>query len=149
MPKPEVYYAAATAVLDRGASVAPELQEFLTQCGDGRLRFQYCLRCSAVRFLSSPVCPECLSEEFEWRIDPGAATIWSFCVYHRGFAPEFREITPYAVCLVELDSGPRLITNPVDISLGELRIGQRGRVVPVPVGDDIALPYFFADGHDG
>lgn len=145
MPELDDYYAAAIAVLGR-ADTSAELAAFLAESADGKLRFQHCLRCGAVRFLAAAVCPECLSPDAEWRVDTGDATIWSFCVYHRAFAPEFQGMTPYAVCLVELDSGPRLITNPVNVPHDELAIGMRGRVAPVALGGGSVVPYFFARG---
>lgn len=142
MADADEYYRAAADVLHTQRT-APELLAFAAATGDGRLRLQRCVRCSAARFPASAVCPECWSAEAEWRLDDGDASIWSFCVYHHAFIPEFRTIVPYAVCVVELDSGPRFVTNPVDVGPTELRIGMRGRVVAVPVGEAGALPYFF------
>jgi uncharacterized OB-fold protein len=40
--------------------------------------------------------------------------LYSWVIYHVAFHPEFRDRLPYNVALVELDEGPRMITNIVD-----------------------------------
>jgi hypothetical protein len=49
--------------------------------------------------------------EVEWVRASGAATLYSFVVYHRQYSPEFP--VPYNVALVELAEGPRLISTVV------------------------------------
>ncbi len=59
-------------------------------------------------------------------------------VYHPGFAAE----VPYAVVVVELEEGGRMLTNLVDCALERLRIGLPVEVVfeqPLP---DVTLPQF-------
>ena len=144
MTEVDDYVLAAADILDHQRHPDPDMREFLRMSADGRLRFQHCLRCGYVRFPAAPVCPECLSEEAEWRLDAGTATIWSYCVYHRAFSPSFRQLVPYTVCLVELDSGPRLITNPVGVAPSGVHIGQRGVVMPVRAGE-LSMPYFMPE----
>jgi len=141
------HISAALAVLGADAVHAePSYREFLQHGSDGQLRFQRCTRCSYLRYPAAPVCPDCLCVEAEWVIDDGMGSVWSSCVYHRGFTPVFRALVPYEVCLIELDSGPRLITNPV--SDERVPIGARGRIRMVPV-DNIGLPFFMPGGdHD-
>lgn len=121
-----------------------ELEQFQAHGLDGRLRFQKCDQCEYLRYPAAAVCPQCLAGEATWTVDSGDATVWSFCVYHRAFRPAFAALVPYAVALVELDSGPRLITNLVDVPIGDVRIGLRGRAVPHPVAGGGSLVYFFA-----
>ena len=87
------------------------------------LRLQRCTRCQAVRYPTAPVCPECLSMENEWVDDAGRATLWSFCIYHRAYDPAFRAAVPYNVALVELEAGPRLISNVLRVEPEALTVG--------------------------
>ena len=105
------------------------------------LRFQHCLRCAYVRFPEAPVCPECLSEEAEWRDDTGVGTIWSWCVYHRAYNQAFTDALPYNVALVELESGPRIISNVLNAET-PLRIGDRVIAAPREVSPGRFLLYF-------
>lgn len=136
---------AASAVLDAETFPDLDMRDFLQRSSDGHLRFQHCLNCGYVRFPTAAICPQCLSDRAEWRIDAGTGTVWSFCVYHRAFSPAFKQLVPYTVVLIELDSGPRLITNPVGAS--GVNIGQRGVVTTMPVGE-FGVPYFISDAAD-
>jgi len=94
------------------------------------LRFQHCTECGYRRFPVARFCPQCLSPDWSWAQDSGLGSVWSFAVYHRCFHPAFAAAIPYNVALVELDSGPRLITNVLAAGAGQLRIGLRVRAVP-------------------
>jgi hypothetical protein len=128
--------AALFAAAARLMSETPEVDEVHSST----LRFQHCRQCGYVRSPESPLCPECLSEESDWLEDSGAGTIWSWCIYYRAYDDAFKEVVPYNVALVELDSGPRLISNVLNTN--ELRIGQRVVVVPREVAPDRFLLYF-------
>lgn len=106
-----------------------------------RLRFQHCLRCGYVRFPETPLCPECLSDESDRREDSGAGTIWSWCIYHRAYNDAFKEALPYNVALVELDSGPRLISNVLGAE-SPLQIGDRVIAAPREVAPGEFIIYF-------
>jgi hypothetical protein len=88
------------------------------------------------------MCPECLSPSWRWVHDTGLGTVWSFCIYHRAFDPAFTAALPYNVVLVELDSGPRLISNVLGIEREDLHIGLRVIAVAESIADHRHLVYF-------
>jgi uncharacterized protein len=98
------------------------------QWRDGILRFQRCDGCGYVRYPEAPRCPECLRPGGSWTVDSGTGTVWSFCVYHHVYDRAFAAVVPYTVILVELDSGPRIVSNLLETT--GVHIGQRvvGRV---------------------
>jgi uncharacterized OB-fold protein len=49
---------------------------------------------------------------------------------------------PYAVALVDLDEGVRLLTNVVDVDAEEVRIGMEVAVTWEPMSDGRHLPVF-------
>jgi uncharacterized OB-fold protein len=107
----------------------------------GRVTAQRCDTCDAWRWPPAPICPECLASGGSWTELSGLGRIWSVAVYHRAFHPGFAGDLPYAVLLVELDEGPRLISNFAgDPSLAE--VGQRVRAVLDAVTDDVTLVRF-------
>ena len=59
-------------------------------------------------------CPHCLSPRLRWERASGAGRLVSWVVYHTAYHPAFESRLPYNVALVELDEGPRLLTNIVD-----------------------------------
>jgi uncharacterized protein len=108
----------------------------------GRLRFQHCPVCGYVRYPVAPRCPECLTPGGIWVFDSGLGTVWSSCVYHRAYNPAFAETLPYAVVLVELDSGPRLISNVLHGDNTAPSVGLRVQASPRQVDGDRWLVYF-------
>ena len=100
------------------------------------LRMQRCVE-GHYRFPVSPVCPECLSPSYEWEPVSGRGTIYSFVIVHQQYDAGFKGETPYNVAVVELEEGPRLVTNIVGCDNAGLRIG-----MPVHVTYDDVTPEF-------
>lgn len=85
---------------------------------EGKLRFQRCRHCSNAWLPARPNCPNCLSPDAEWQDASGEARIVSWVIYHTAYADHLKSRVPYDVTLVELDEGPRLLTNIVDADAG-------------------------------
>ena len=77
----------------------------------GRLTFQQCRRCARNWLPPRGECPTCLESDWAWREASGKARLISWVVYHRAFHPAFAGRLPYNVAVVELEEGPRMITN--------------------------------------
>lgn len=99
-------------------------QPFWDGAAQGSLRFQHCDDCGYVRWPAAGVCPECLSRRATWTEVSGTGTIWSHVVYHRAYAPSLKPDVPYAVGLVQLDCGVRLLTRLVGFEPGRPEVGQ-------------------------
>lgn len=95
----------------------------------GRLTFQHCRSCSRSWLPPREDCPHCWSPDWEWREASGGATVVSWVVYHTAFDKRFADRLPYNVALVDLDEGPRMVTNIVDLPDGQDVIGRRARLV--------------------
>ena len=106
------------------------------------VKFQRCTQCSYVRFPEAPLCPECLNDTSEWIEDSGIGTLWSFCVYRRAFDKAFEAALPYNVALIELDSGPRIVSNVLGVEESELHIGLRVIAEPREIVSGRSLIYF-------
>lgn len=125
-----------------GHALGHDLVDEETLTEGGVLRFQHCDSCGYVRLPMASVCPECLSESFTWVVDSGLGTVSTYCIYHRAFDPAFREAVPYNVALVELDSGPRMISNVLDVPPSDLKVGLRVVGSAIEVTEGRALVYF-------
>ncbi len=88
-----------------------------------RLVFQRCDDCAAPVWYPRAVCPTCLSGNLTWTESTGRGIVYSVSVHYRAPAPELADSVPYAVALVDLDDGPRMLTNVVDCSPEAVRIG--------------------------
>ncbi|HYK26964.1 MAG TPA: Zn-ribbon domain-containing OB-fold protein [Streptosporangiaceae bacterium] len=92
----------------------PETQPFWDGCARGELRLQRCLDCGNPYFYPRPVCPACGSTNVEWFTASGQATLYSYVINHRP-ARGFENDGPYAIAVVQLAEGPRMMTNIVGI----------------------------------
>ena len=106
------------------------------------LRLQRCLDCARFRYPPSPVCPECLSEESEWARVSGRGTVTTWVVFHRKYFESFAADLPYHVVQVQLDEGPRLTANVVDVPNDEMHIGMPVEAVFDDVTPEITLVRF-------
>ncbi len=105
------------------------------------LMLMRCLACGAWRLPSRPRCPDCWSTETEWARASGRGTLYSFGVMHQNFAG-FEDQTPYKYAVVELEEGPRIVSNVVGVPDGELRCDMRLQAVFDDVADDATLVRF-------
>jgi uncharacterized OB-fold protein len=106
------------------------------------LYFQRCRSCGTKRFPPRAVCPVDLSSDTEWVRASGKATVYSFTVTHQNQAPGFGESLPYVLAVVELDEGPRMMTNVVGCAPDEVRIGMRVEVEFDDVTPEVTLAKF-------
>jgi uncharacterized OB-fold protein len=77
----------------------------------GVLRFQRCRQCQHAWLPSRRECPNCLAVDSCWETATGRGRVVSWVVYHVAYHDAFRDRLPYNVAVIELDEGPRLITN--------------------------------------
>jgi uncharacterized protein len=109
---------------------------------EGRLRVKRCRPCDRPFFYPRTYCPSCGSSDTDWVDVSGRGTIYSYTVIaHHDVAP-FKDWLPYVVALVELDEGPRLVTNIIGCAPNEVTVGRRVEVVFDRVDESVTLPKF-------
>jgi uncharacterized OB-fold protein len=64
-----------------------------------------------VQYYQQGICRECGSERLEHRAASGRGKVHSYSVVHRAPGPAFKADVPYAVLLVELEEGPRMVSS--------------------------------------
>lgn len=91
-------------------------------------RYRYeaavCTKCSKWHFPPRLVCDKCGSEEFETREMQRTGKILTHTIIRVPPAP-FKDQSPYAMAVIEMDDGPRLTAQVVDWHEGQLTTGQR------------------------
>ena len=117
-------------------------KEFWTGCKEHKLRFQKCKACGHVRWPPSILCPMCLSQETQWIVARGNGKVYTFVVYHMAYHPGFENDIPYVVADVELEEGPRLLTNIVGCRPDEVRCEMLVEVIWEDITEEFALPKF-------
>ena len=92
----------------------PDTQPFWDAVKRHQLSLPKCKACSQFHYFPRPFCPHCFSWDLEWVRCSGKGKLYSYVINHRP-APGFEEEAPYVIAVVELDEGPRMLSNLIDI----------------------------------
>lgn len=68
--------------------------------------------------------------------------MYTYTVIRQNWSEPFRSMLPYVVAMIELEEGPKLMTNITDCSPEEVAIGMPVEVWFEPVEDGLAIPLF-------
>jgi hypothetical protein len=90
-----------------------ETRPYWEGCARGELVLQRCTACGGVQHRPRALCVRCLSETIEHFVASGRGRVHTYTVTHQNHAKGFREACPYVLAYVELEEGPRLLTNVV------------------------------------
>jgi uncharacterized OB-fold protein len=107
-----------------------------------QLRLQQCGACARFVYYPRALCPHCHATNLVWREVSGLGRIYSFTISRRAPSAEFEPTVPYVVALVQLDEGPRMLTNIVTDDVASVQCEDRVRVVFRDIGEDVVLPMF-------
>ncbi|MBT2440051.1 bifunctional MaoC family dehydratase/OB-fold nucleic acid binding domain-containing protein [Streptomyces sp. ISL-36] len=109
-----------------------------------RLLIQRCGACATLRFPWLPGCNACGSQEWDTVEADGSGTVFSYVVMHHPPFPAFDP--PYAVGLIELAEGVRMVSNIVGVPYDKVRIGMPVRLEFMKADEELELPVFRAGG---
>ena len=118
-----------------------ETEPYWQAVNEGRLMVQRCTVCGRSQLYPRWRCLRCRGE-VEWVDAGGGGTVYSFTVIRQNFSRSFKHLIPYVVALVDLDEGPRLMTNLVGVDPDDVEIGMRVRVKFEQVSDEASVPLF-------
>ncbi|WP_190092149.1 bifunctional MaoC family dehydratase N-terminal/OB-fold nucleic acid binding domain-containing protein [Streptomyces melanogenes] len=122
-----------------------------------KLLIQRCTGCGELRFPWLPGCNGCGAAEWDTVEASGAGTVFSYVVMHHPRFPGFTvpegtaagDTGPdgdgsgtYAVGLIELAEGVRMISNVVGVPYDKVRIGMPVRLEFLRVDEELELPVF-------
>jgi uncharacterized OB-fold protein len=103
---------------------------------------QRCAECGMRWYPPAPLCPRCWSRRIEWAPASGRGRVSSWVVFHQSYFRGFDAEIPYNVAEVELEEGPRLLTNLIGIRNEEIRAGMEVEVVFDEAAPDLTLAKF-------
>jgi len=128
------------------AKPLPNISDFNRPFWEGtrlhEFRMQRCRDCNQTWGPNGPVCPHCFSTNYSWVRLSGRGKVASWVVFHKLYHPSFAKDVPYNVAFVELDEGPRIISNIVDCKNEDIRIGMPVSVLFEDINDEISIPRF-------
>jgi uncharacterized protein len=108
----------------------PSTEPFWQSCIEHRLLVQRCGSCGTHQFYPRPFCLSCEAATLDWVEASGNGTIYSLTTVRIPVVDELKP--PYFLALVDLDEGPRLLTNIE---------GERAKI-----GDRVTLAWRERDG---
>lgn len=78
----------------------------------------------------------------EWFESSGKGKLYSYTVVHRSVHPQFADMTPFVIALVDLDEGARVTSWVVDVPTENLRCDMELKVVFREIHSNLKLPCF-------
>lgn len=117
-------------------------QAYWDAARERRLVIRKCNACGEVHFMPRHLCPHCWSDRLEWVVANGQGEVHSFTIIRRASDPAFASKVPYAVALIELDEGVRMMSNIVGEDALSVKIGDRVTVTFEDRGEGALIPQF-------
>ncbi|MFJ1590216.1 bifunctional MaoC family dehydratase N-terminal/OB-fold nucleic acid binding domain-containing protein [Kitasatospora albolonga] len=120
---------------------------FWAGVAEHRLLIQRCTACATLRFPWLPGCNACAGQEWDTVEAGGEGTVFSHVVMHHPSFPAFDpsgEGGPYAVALIELAEGVRIVGNVVGVPYDQVRVGLPVRLEFLRTDPELELPVFRA-----
>jgi uncharacterized OB-fold protein len=106
------------------------------------LLIQRCSACGYVWHPPLPLCPECHSSAVEWTAASGRGRVYTYTVVYHATHAAMADKVPYISALIELEEGPRVLTNLRHCAEDDVRIGMPVAVLFEELTDEITLPQF-------
>jgi uncharacterized protein len=117
-----------------------ETRAFWEGAGRGELVLQRCRDCGQVQHRPRALCVSCFSDGIEHFVASGRGRVHSCTVTHQNHA--MAGITPYVLAWIELEEGPRLLSNVVGCEPSDVRMDMPVRVEFVSTDEDRGVPRF-------
>ena len=103
--------------------VSPELSKpFWEAAKRHELVMPRCQKCDHFFFYPREECPRCFSRDHEWAKVSGRGRLHSYTIVRQPANPAFRDDAPHVYAVVQLDEGPRMVTNMVQCEFDALKV---------------------------
>ena len=98
------------------------IEQFYNYIKNGKLMGGKCKSCGKVHLPPRPLCDKCLSNEFQWIEIPRKGRLLTYTIIHVP-PPQFMEMAPYAVGIIQLDDGLKIPGLIREIDSEQIKIG--------------------------
>ncbi len=120
----------------------PDTAPFWEASRRGELVIQHCEMCGGYQFYPRGFCARCASARLTWSAARGTGRVYACTVVHRAPTPDFEQLTPYVVAVVELDEGIRMVSRVVGCASDDVEVGTPVEVTFELLSDGLGLPVF-------
>ena len=107
-----------------------------------KLVFRKCKECGFIDHPPYLYCTNCHADDHEWIESSGKATLYAYAVNHFAVPFPFWENLPYVTAMVDVEEGPRMITNIVECDHDKLENSMKLEVVFEERSPEFTLPQF-------
>jgi len=124
--------------------ITPEAKPYWDGLRERKLMLPRCRQCRRAFFYPRVLCPFCYAADIEWFQATGRGRLYSFEIAYQTFNKAFKVKPPYILAMVELEEGPRVMSNLIGIEPDPKRIrcDMPVEVVFHKLTDEITLPLF-------
>ena len=123
-------------------ALTDDSRAFWFNCSRNKLVLQRCSDCRTTQYYPRNVCTSCGSSNIKWVDSAGKGTVYSYTVVHRAPSPAFSQCVPYVLAIIQLNEGPRMMSNIVNCDPGDVRIGMDVEVDFEMRAPDVGVPIF-------
>ena len=115
-------------------------QPFWDAAKQHKLVLKKCGKCGFIDHPPYLYCTNCHADEHEWIEASGKATLAAYAINVFGVPFPFWDDLPFVVALIDLQEGPRMISNIVECDHDKLENGMELEVLFDDVSGEISLP---------
>jgi uncharacterized OB-fold protein len=124
--------------------MTPEAKPYWDGLKDEKLMLPKCGDCNKAFFYPRIACPHCHSRNIGWEQASGKGVLYSFEIAYRSLNPAFKIEPPYVLAMIELEEGPRIMSNLInnEADPAVVKIGAPVEVVFEKQNDDVTIALF-------
>jgi len=124
--------------------ITPEARPYWEGLREHRLMLPRCLDCGRAFFYPRIACPYCHSRQIVWTQASGRGRLHAFEIAYQPMGRAFTVKPPYVLAMIELEEGPRMMSNLINVEPDPraIRCDMPVEVVFERLTDEITLPLF-------
>ena len=124
--------------------ITPEARPYWDGLREHRLLLPRCRDCGKAFFYPRVLCPFCHGAAIDWIQASGRGRLYSFEIAYQTINKAFKVKPPYVLAMVELEEGPRMMSNLINVAADPavLRCDMPVEIVFHQLTDDITVPLF-------
>ena len=124
--------------------ITPESKPYWDGMKEGKLMLPKCQDCGKVHFYPRVFCPHCHSKNLTWVQGSGKGKLYSFEILYRPFNRAVKVPPPYVLAMIELEEGPRMLSNLVNVEPDPkvIKCDMPVEMVFSKLTDDVTIPLF-------
>jgi uncharacterized OB-fold protein len=128
--------------------ITPETKPFWDGLREQKLMIPKCNDCGRAFFYPRIVCPLCHSRNVGWIQASGRGRLYSFEIAYQTIGRTFKVKPPYVLAMVELEEGPRMLSNLINVEPDpkKIRCDMPVEIVYEKLTDEVTLPLFQPTG---